>query len=89
MFCRSKGSRIKYRTLFLGVPLPSRSKHGREVTPAAQATVNKLESFGYPVQRYRSDRAKKAPNRDSAFVAEIARGPCDQYTGGSSVGESG
>ena len=46
-----------YRTLFLGIPL--RSKKGREVMLQVQGLVNRLESAGFPVQRYHSDRAKE------------------------------
>ena len=36
-----------------------RSKSGREVLLHVQSVVNRLESFGYPTQRYHSDRAKE------------------------------
>ena len=36
-----------------------RSKSGREVLLHVQPVVNRLESFGYPTQRYHSDRAKE------------------------------
>ena len=61
---KSKGSQpedeervLKYRTLFLGVPL--RSKAGKGATLAVQSVVNKLEALGLPVHRYHSDRAKE------------------------------
>ena len=52
------------RTLCVGVPL--RSKKGREVLPAVQSVVNKLEAAGFPVQRYHADRAKEL--RSAALV---------------------
>ena len=45
------------RTLFMGTPL--RSKHAKEVAPAVQAMINRLESYGFPVHRYHADRAKE------------------------------
>ena len=45
------------RTLFMGTPL--RSKHAKEVVPAVQAMINRLESYGFPVHRYHADRAKE------------------------------
>ena len=48
---------VKTRTLFLGVPL--RSKRSKEVFPAVQAVINRLESYGFPVHRYHADRAQE------------------------------
>ena len=45
------------RTLFLGTPL--RSKKGREVMLQVQGIINRLESSGFPVQRFHADRAKE------------------------------
>ena len=45
------------RTLFLGVPL--RTKQGRETMHQIQGMVNRLESAGFPIQRYHADRAKE------------------------------
>ena len=54
----------KHHTLFLGIPL--RSKHAKEVLPGVQGMINRLEAFGFPVQRYHSDRAKEL--RSSALL---------------------
>ena len=53
------------KTLCLGVPL--RSKKGKEVLPAVQAVVNRLEASGFPVHRYHADRAKEL--RSAALVS--------------------
>ena len=49
--------RGRNHTLFIGAPM--RSKTGREVLLHVQAAINKLEAYGFPVQRYHSDRAKE------------------------------
>ncbi|CAE7377945.1 TY4B-J [Symbiodinium microadriaticum] len=49
--------KVLTKTLFLGIPL--RSKGGKEVMGQIQALVNRLESYGFPVHRYFSDRAKE------------------------------
>ena len=36
-----------------------RSKHAKEVAPAVQAMINRLEAHGIPVHRYHADRAKE------------------------------
>ncbi|CAE7205236.1 unnamed protein product [Symbiodinium sp. CCMP2592] len=51
------GEKVKTRTLFLGVPL--RSKRGAEVMAQVQALVNRLETAGFPIHKYFSDRAKE------------------------------
>ena len=56
---------VKYRTMFLGVPL--RSKKGKEVLGAIQSLINKLEAFGFPIKRYHADRAQELKSR--ALVA--------------------
>ena len=52
-----KESKVKFRTLFLGVPL--RTKRGKEVLSQVQCLINRLEAHGYPVNRFHSDRAKE------------------------------
>ena len=47
----------KNRTLFIGVPL--RTKSGREVLGQVQSLINRLESSGFPVQKFHSDRAQE------------------------------
>ncbi|CAE7521159.1 RE2 [Symbiodinium sp. CCMP2592] len=56
------GVRVETKTLFLGVPL--RSKHGPAVMAQIQALVCRLESAGFPVHRYFSDRAKELRSHD-------------------------
>ena len=56
---------VSTRTLCLGIPL--RSKTGKEVLPAVQAMINKLEASGFPVHRYHADRAKEL--RSAALVS--------------------
>ena len=48
---------LKFRTLFMGTPL--RTKKGKEVLSQVQCIINRLEAYGYPVNRYHSDRAKE------------------------------
>ena len=48
---------LKFRTLFMGTPL--RTKKVREVLSQVQCIINRLEAYGYPVNRYHSDRAKE------------------------------
>ena len=45
------------KTLFIGVPL--RTKTGKEVLHQIQGVINRLESSGFPIQRYHADRAKE------------------------------
>ena len=52
---------VPTRTLFMGVPL--RTKKAKEVLPAVQAVVNKLEAFGFPVHRYHADRAQELKSK--------------------------
>ena len=52
---------VPTRTLFMGVPL--RAKKAKEVLPAVQAVVNKLEAFGFPVHRYHADRAQELKSK--------------------------
>ena len=55
----------KTRTLFLGVPL--RTKGGKEVLLQVQGMINRLEAYGYPVQRFHADRAKEL--RSAALIS--------------------
>ena len=72
---------LSYRTLFLGVPL--RSKKGREVLLQVQGLVNRLESAGFPVQRYHADRAKEL--RSASLIAWLkGRGIHCTWTAGES-----
>ena len=48
---------VRTHTLLLGTPL--RSKKGREVLGQVQHLINKLESYGFPVHRFHSDRAQE------------------------------
>ena len=69
------------RTLCLGMPL--RTKAGKEVLPAVQATVNRLEAYGFPVHRYHADRAKEL--RSAALVTWLrSRGVHTSWTPGDS-----
>ena len=54
--------KVKTKTLFMGVPL--RSKHGKAVMAQVQALVGRLESMGFPIHRYFSDRAKELRSHD-------------------------
>ena len=45
----------------MGTPL--QSKKGREVCDAVQATVNKLEAFGFPVHRCHAGRAQELKSK--------------------------
>ena len=51
------GGKVKTRTLFMGIPL--KSKRGAEVMAQVQALVNRLETAGFPIHKYFSDRAKE------------------------------
>ena len=67
------------RTLFMGTPL--RSKHAKEVVPAVQAMINRLESYGFPVHRYHADRAEEL--RTHTLVSRLrARGIHPTWTPG-------
>ena len=69
------------RTLCMGMPL--RTKAGKEVLPAVQATVNRLEAYGFPVHRYHADRAKEL--RSAALVTWLrSRGVHTSWTPGDS-----
>ena len=48
---------VKTRMLFMAVPL--RTKHAKEVLPAVQSLINRLEAHGLPVHRYHADRAQE------------------------------
>ena len=52
---------VKYRTIFLGVPL--RSKKGKEVLGAIQSLINTLEAYGFPVKRCHADRAQELKSK--------------------------
>ena len=56
---------LKTKTLFMGVPL--RTKTGKEVLLQVQGVINKLEAYGYPVQRFHADRAKEL--RSAALIS--------------------
>ena len=56
---------VQTKTMFLGVPL--RTKKAQEVMPAVQSIICRLETSGYPVNRYFADRAQEL--RSSALVA--------------------
>ena len=56
---------VQTKTMFLGVPL--RTKKASEVMPAVQSIICRLETSGYPVNRYFADRAQEL--RSSALVA--------------------
>ena len=56
---------VQTKTMFLGVPL--RTKKAQEVTPAVQTVICRLETAGYPVDRYFADRAQEL--RSSGLAA--------------------
>ena len=64
---------VQTKTMFLGVPL--RTKKAQEVTPAVQTVICRLETAGYPVNRYFADRAQELRSSGLA-VAALLRSVC-------------